>query len=478
MINRQERDSRMDNAAQVLIVHAVDTEGPLYESIEAKFERLRDLFGITHVPVTPANFEKLRNGEIALGGLEAEVQRILNGHLANYNDTWDKVDAMLERVMSPAFRSAVPDSHGGGWVYNWHCLDHVGFEYNPRRRDMGYHNIFDHYAAVLRRQPESRDALHWHFHPMSTYRDAHRCATSFVNSPELHQILCRRVIERSWFPTVFRAGFQTERPDSNWFLEQWIPFDISNMALDDNTELEKTIDFRNGRSGDWRLAPADWSIYHPSHDNYQLAGSCRRWIARCLNVLNRIASIDQHEMDKAFARAAHGLPTIVGIASHDFRDLGPEVSFIRDLARESGKRFPTVKFKYCEATEAFREALWPQGMDADPLELELRYHPAQDGDVQSIEVITKRGRVFGPQPFLAIQTRSRRFIHDNFDFSRSLDRWFYAFHGDTLPIDDVARIGVAANDQYGNSCVLNLDLTRHDLARSATVTAAGAGMGA
>jgi hypothetical protein len=256
---------------------------------------------------------------------------------------------------------------------------------------------------------------------------------------------------------VFRAGFQTERPDSNWFLEQWIPFDISNMALDDNSELDNTIDFRNGRSGDWRLAPSDWSIYHPSHDNYQVPGSCRRWIARALNVLNRIASIDQREMDKAFARAQTGKPTIVGIASHDFRDLSTEVDFLRGLIDESRRRYPEVKFKYCEAVEAFRTAIWPDGINDAPLDLDLIYHPAPADDVPYIEVVTKSGKVFGPQPFLAIETKSRRFIHDNFDFSPSLNQWFYAFHGDTLPVEDVAVIGVAANDQYGNFCIRRID---------------------
>lgn len=459
----------MSDTKPVLIVHAVDTEGPLYESVDAKFGRLRDLFGITSIPPTRRNLQKLMNGEIDLGGRERDVALILNGHLANYNDSWDKIDAMLERVMADDFRQTFRDSDGGGWVYNWHCLDHVGFEYNPRRRDMGYHNIFDHYAEVLARYPGSKDRIHWHFHPMSMYRDAHRCATSYVNSPELYQILCRRIIERDWFPTVFRAGFQTERPDSNWFLEQWLPFDISNMAVDDSSEFDKTIDFKNGRSGDWRLAPSDWSIYHPSHDNYQLAGGCRRWIARALNVLNRVASIDQREMDKAFARAEKGLTAVVGISSHDFRDLGTEVAFIQGLIKESSRRYPSVRFKYCEAVEAFRTAIWPDGFDERALELELKYHPPHSGDVPSIEVVTKTGKVFGPQPFLAIQTKSRRFIHDNFDFSTSLDRWFYAFHGDTLPLQDVSRVGVAANDQYGNACVVNLDLANHDSTQPMTV---------
>ena len=451
----------MNDGKLVLIVHCIDTEGPLYESLEAKFERLKDLYGIDSLPPTKETLSKLQKAELDLGGLEQNVALTLNGHLLNYNDTWDKIDAMLERCMDTEFRYQLPDSYGEGWVYNWHCVDHVGYEYNPRRRDMGYHNIFDHYSAILSGMPECRDELHWHFHPMSTYRDAHRCATSFVNSPELYQILCRRIIERNWFPTVYRAGFQTERPDSNWFLEQWIPFDISNMAMDDNTELENTIDFKNGRSGDWRLAPSDWSIYHPSHDYYQIPGNCRRWIARALNVMNRIASINQREMDKAFERAETEKPTLVGIASHDFRDLGNEVNYIRDLIAESAKKYPDVKFKYCGGVEAFRNAIWPEGIDCDPLELEVIYHPASDQDVPSIEVITTKGKAFGPQPFLAIRTVSRRFIHDNFDFSTSLDRWYYAFHSDTLPLSDVAEIGIAANDKYGNTCIKHLNFTNN-----------------
>ena len=41
----------------VYIVHAVDTEGPLYESTKATFERLNSTFGIT----LPASHEKLGN---------------------------------------------------------------------------------------------------------------------------------------------------------------------------------------------------------------------------------------------------------------------------------------------------------------------------------------------------------------------------------------------------------------------------------
>jgi hypothetical protein len=435
----------------VLLVHGVDAEGPLYESLDAKFERLRDLYGITGLEPTRQTLERLQRAEIDLGGLERQVAKTLSSHLVAYHETWDQVDAMLSRILAPAFRRRVPDAFGGGWVFNWFCLDHVGFTVNPRRRDLGYHNIFDHYRRVLAAHPETRDGLHWHFHPVSTYREAHRCATSYLNSPELYQILCRKIIERGFFPAAFRAGFQAERPDSHWFLEQWIPFDLTNMAVDDPAEFDRSADFRNGRSGDWRLAPADWSVYHPSHDCYQTPGTCRRWIGRALNVMNRIASIDQREMDKAFARAAAGQPALVGMASHDFRDLGREVEFLTGLVKTSSERYPGVPFKYCEAVEAFQTYLWPAGVSEPPLELAVTLHRQPADDVPYLEVATERGKVFGPQPFLAIETTGRRFIHDNFDFSPSRDRWFYAFHADTLPLSDVARLGVAANDPYGRT---------------------------
>ena len=58
--------AKENNNAEVLIAHAIDTEGPLYESVEAKFERLREIFSINHVEATKANYQKLCKGELEL----------------------------------------------------------------------------------------------------------------------------------------------------------------------------------------------------------------------------------------------------------------------------------------------------------------------------------------------------------------------------------------------------------------------------
>lgn len=442
----------------VHLVHAIDTEGPLYESLEAKFERLHDLFGIQGIEPTPSNLGKLQAGEIDLGERTEPVRDMLHSHRANTLSTWTELEQMLEKACSREFREQLPDCEGKGWIYTWFCMDHVNYLENPRKRDIGHHNIHDHYTALVKRQPWSGDGVEFHFHPMSTYRDAHRCATHYLRTDDLYQILCRRIIDRGFFPASYRAGFQAERPDSHWFLEQFIPYDISNMATADTADIDASIDFRNGRSGNWRRAPHDWTVYNPDHDDYQIPGSCRRLIGRALNLNNRIACMNQTEMDQAFARAAAGENVLVGLCSHDWRDISPEVETALGFLRKAQARYPGVPFRYSNCRDAFRAQLQPTVQQQAPLQLSVHFHPEQPGkDVPYIEIRTEQGKVFGPQPFLAIKTRSRRYLHDNLDFDNSGKVWYYAFHGDTLPWDDVETIGIAANDILGNTVVL-----RHD----------------
>jgi len=436
----------------VYIVHAVDTEGPLYESIESTFKRMKDIFGIDNIDPTYKNLLKIQKKEIDLKGIEDEVAKAFSSKLLQYNDSWGKIDKMLHEIMSKEYRKKVPDSFNNGWIYNWHCLDHVGYISNPRRRDIGFHKIFDHYKKVINDTNSRQDRIHWHFHYMPLNKNAHRCGKSLANSPHLYETLCRRIIERDWFPTVYRSGFQTERPDINLFLEQWIPFDVTNMAIEDSSELESQKDLQNGRFGDWRIAPNDWSIYHPSHDNYQIKGNCRRWIGRALNLNTRIANINQKETDKAFYRANNGYPTLLGVTNHDFRNMKEGIENFLSMIKKSSEKFPKVKFKYSEAVQAFRDLIFGPNYSFEPLELNIRLKNSR------LRISTKKGEVFGPQPFLAIKTRAGQFFHDNFDFGKSLKDWYYCFDEENLLLSEIETIGIAANDRYGNTFLKKINI--------------------
>ena len=437
----------------VHIVHVVDTEGPLYVSLKSNFERLNELYNIKIEP-SYSNLQKLRNKEIDLKGYEDVAAKTMSSSLLNYNDSWDKMDEMYSRILKKDIRMKLPDSFNNGWLYNFYCLDHVGFETNPRKRDMGYHNVHDKQLEFLDKYNSSQDDVQWHFHPLSTYKEAHRCASSYENSPTLHQILSRRIIDRNFFPSSFRAGFSVERPDSNWFLEQWIPFDCSNLAVENMEEIDKQNDCKNGKSADWRRAPSDWSIYHPDFYDYQTEGNCKRLIGRFLNINARMASMNQHECDKAFERANNEKPTLLGITSHDFRDMSEELEYIKSLISESIKKYPNVKFKYSNARDAFNDICNKGRFE----KLELDLNLSKEKNTFHLEVKTLKSEVFGPQPYLAIKTRSGRYIHDNFDFGLDGKSWNYSFDFDTVHSEDIVKVGVASNNKYGDTFIKVLDV--------------------
>ena len=430
----------------VYVVHCIDTEGPLAESLDATFSRLKEIFDI-ELEATEENLSKLQRGELDLGGKEADVAKVFSPALLGYHRNWDSIDAMLDRIMATEFRQQFPDSRGNGWLYNWHCLDHYGFENNPRQRDMQPHAVFDHY----RNRPDlSDDGIYFHHHPVGFLHEAHRPATNYLSyKPYIFEILARKVIERQWFPSVYRPGFHTTRPDSHWFLEQYIPFEYANQALVDENEGERQNDIADGRFGDWRRASTSWTPYHPSHDDYQLAGNCRRWIGRCLNVGTRLRLLNENDVEQAFQEAASGAPVILSFTNHDFRVIDSDIEYVHTMLKQACEQVDAVNFVYANSRDAMRHAL-----SLEP-EQQLSMKVSIDGERLHVE---SESEIFGPQPFLALETLDGRFLHDNFDFDLPFRKWHYTFDDNTLPLDRLRSVGVAANDKYGSTTVINIDV--------------------
>ncbi len=437
---------------KVIVVHAIDTEGPLYESLDSKFDRINELVGKLQIKRTEKNFQKILSGKTKIS--KNKLKKIIDmfsSHLNNYNDDWNKIDKMVEKLMSKDFRTtySLNKSH---WKFTWFCLDHLNYDYNPRRRTLGHHSIYDYYKSIVE-DNNYGDDIQWHFHPATIHNDAHYCSSFYFRTPIIYEILTRKILERNFFPSCYRAGCQTERPDSNWFLEQWIPFDISNMAMKNKKDFEKYIDFKNGRGGNWKNAPNDWTIYHPNHDDYQKIGNSRRWIGRALNVLNRVGSINQAEVDNAFAKTKkNNSPILLGVASHDWRNIEHEVSHVFNLIKKSSLKYPDVNIEFCNVNEAFKKVLWPNGIKEKQIKLKIKFNKKTKNDVANILIEAKQGEVFGPQPFLAIKTKSRKFIYDNLDFIAK-NKWGYAFYENTILLDEISELAVAANDKYGNTSI-------------------------
>jgi hypothetical protein len=441
----------------VFIVHHIDTEGPLCEPIDEIFVRLKNTVGIDlKIPFTRSNVIKLQNGEIEMDNdLKKEVQKIISPHLISFKENWSEIDEMLARITAPGYREKFKDSFGNGWTYNWHIVDHVGYITNERRRDMGYLNIFNHYERLFKELPKFNDDFQWHFHPVSFKNEAHRCATSYENSYfELHQIMCRRIIEKEWFPQVNRAGFHTIRPDSNWFLEQWLPFDASNQSIEEITGNNIQLDAINGRFGDWRGAPSDWSIYHPDLYDWRKKGNLNRFISRTLNLKTRFRNINQTEIEKAFESAGNGNNVYLGITNHDYREMSTEIEEFGNLFSDISRRYPDIKFCNSTSVKAFQAVIGYN--DEEMIKNKVDFDIEIKGNL--IKVNITNGEPFGPQPYLAIKTTNGRYYHDNFDFGNFKKEYYYTLDKETLMPEEIDKIGVATNDKYGNCKIKVIDL--------------------
>ena len=426
-------------------MHCIDTEGPLHEPVKATFDRLEYLLGIDDFKFerNENNLQKILTGEIDLRNSSgASALSIISPHLLTLNNSWDKIYNMFEDINSSGIRSSVLDNNNNFWKFTFHIIDFVEYKNNPRRRTIGHNAIFDEYINISKNS--FKDEIEFHFHPMNYTRDAHRSATAYDLTNNFNEILCRRLIDRNFFPSSYRAGFQTIRHDSNLILEQWFPFDISNMSEENYEYLNDQNDFANGRSGDWKGAPNDWTIYSPSLTDWRKEGNMRRKIARALNPLNRIGSLTQYEMDKAFKMAEKGKPVIVGISSHDWRDLRTEIKFCQKLINESKTKYPDVPFYFDSTRDAFRRVCGLSSNIHTP-EISLYWN---NNDVPEIKIDASKCNMFMMQPYIAIKTKGGQYFRDNANLGTK-DIFYYPFFFDTIEFDKVDSLGIAITSVDG-----------------------------
>lgn len=421
------------------IVHCIDTEGPLTEDLRDSFKRLKSLFGI-ELEANKNNLEAIQLGNID-HPQASEIKKVFSKELLNYNNSWQEIELMLDECMSRDFRNYLVDDFGNGWVYSWHCMDHVGYKDNPRRKDLGFGNVFRFYEDKIASTGSHLDEINWHFHPLHVGRNPLKAATSYYNSMDvLLEAICRRIIDNNWFPTTNRPGFHSERPDSHLFLEQWLPFDYANQRYDYD---DGQADLINGRFGDWRRAPKTWTGYNPSHLDYQVAGNCNRVIFRCLNIGTRFNLLKKSHVIEAFEEANNNGDAILSFSNHDYRDMRGDIRYVQNLIKECQSLYPDVNIKFSGANEAARIIVNGE-RKLDELKL--------SSNIKENKLIVKvvNGSIFGPQPFLAIKTKSNDYYHDNLDVIEFGKVYSYTFDEQTILKEAIDTIGIGSAGKCGS----------------------------
>ena len=132
-----------------------------------------------------------------------------------------------------------------------------------------------------------------------------------------------------------------------------------------------------------------------------------------------------------------------------------EIAKMRNMLKQVSKEYSDVEFKYCNAVEAMRKVISIDKIFKPDFEVQIDIR----GQNRALLEIESKNKIFGPQPFLAIKTKSNQYFWDNLDFQGS-NKWSYTFDYNTLYIDAVDKVGVAANTENGVTEVVVLNISK------------------
>lgn len=430
---------------QLYIVYCIDTEGPFSENIKDTFIRLNEIlpFTIKKKPTIENLDNLIKENKL--------VSQIVNKNILNYNNNFYSIKKMFLECFNEKQITDFKDSYGNSIKYNFFICDHVFYKNNPRKRKVGFHQIYNFYENFLTKKIKDKEQLQLHYHPHSITNQGHHSGTKWSDEHDkLNQILSRRVIDKLNFPSSNRAGFHVMRPDSSWFLEQYIPFDYSNNSMNDSKILNQ-LDLKFSNYGFWENATKSWVPYHPSFYDYEKKGEMNRYTARSLNIGTRYNNINQAEVDKAFKEANEFKRPILSFNNHDTRQIKNDIiSFIK-MVKKSSKKYPEVKFKFSKSVEAFRGSL--KLKKQSNIKFSFKKKVVNNYTVLFIEADQD---IFGPQPYFCYKSKNNKYFYDNLVIIKPFRKWRYIFNQENLLPNEIDTIGIAANNNYGKTTVINL----------------------
>jgi SAM-dependent methyltransferase len=272
--------------------------------------------------------------------------------------SWPEVEAAMNRLFLDGFRERYPDPAGGCLRIGWFFLTWTGFRENPRDRALGHHAVRDRYVETWgRRLTALGDEECWHYHHPHESGVANEWGLDWGASREYETILSRQLLERDWFPSCYRAGGTIMDPVSSRWVDCWFPIDYSNRAP---LSVDGLVD--------WSTGVADWGLYHPDPEDFRRPGAGRRRMARCLDLQTGVHLLAADDVGAAFERARAGLPAILSVFEHDYRDIEGRLDRFRALVHEVAAEYPDVPWRYAAPVEAVRA--YVDAPTRPPLELD------------------------------------------------------------------------------------------------------------
>jgi hypothetical protein len=346
-------------------------------------------------------------------------------------------------VMDPAFRTRLRDSYGTPMKLTWWMMCGNIFRH-ATNTDVPVPNVMTMYL-MQRYHGEAIRAfgdeltLHYHTFVWSDYDGDGTYwwnqAKDFLDSkPDWDVTLAQLLLEEGVFPVSFRSGWHAM--DNHWQheLDRLLPYSMHNDYPAVRADTSEPVD----NVYDWSQASKEFVPFHPSPDNYQLAGAGKGW-----NVRSRhIGGVNRALVDSVFSKAQRGIDQVVCLWGHL-----PETDFLTNLQRcdslihVASGAYPGTPFLYCSAVEAMR--LWRKSADTTaPL---ITLQEELSGEQVTYTVSTSEP-IFQDSPFLAVKDLSMQYsvlpcvpVGPN--------QWRAAVSVERAML---AKVGCAVTDRYGN----------------------------
>lgn len=346
-------------------------------------------------------------------------------------------------VMSENFRNQIQDSYGNKLKMTWWMIGGNMFRYAtnnnvPIGNTMALHLMKKYYGDKITLWGDEL-SLHYHTFFWSDYDGDGKYwwnqAKSFVEMEEdFDYTLAQFLLDENIFPVSFRSGWHYM--DNNWqnYLNKILPYSLHNDWPAVNKDLTEPID----NDYDWSQASPEFIPFHPSTENYQLPGDGKGWNVRS----KYMGSTTQQLMNDIFLKASQGTDQLVCLWSHlPDQNFLNEIQLVNNIAHQAELNYPSVKFQYCTAIEAYQ--LWRQSSDTLKPEVQLT------GEINGLNInliIQTNEPIFQRQPFVAIKDRYERYqVAECENVSANIWRTTNPF-----PVSDIAKVGVAVTDTFGN----------------------------
>ena len=298
--------------------------------------------------------KKLKKGKVYIVCAMDTEGPIINKKKPDILNSWNKIRKLVNTLTSKNFREKNLDSSGKGIVYSWFILTLTGFKTNPFQRPMDYHKVYDFYLKNFSKNfAKNKDDIYWHYHQPAPSRIGNEWSKDWTSSQEYFNILSRLLIERSYFPSCFRAGGRIEDNDLSHWLEQWIPFDYSCCSGDINWNRKESDGQKLKDVCDWSLSSKSWGGYNPSNENYQIKGKQNRYIFRCPDLNSPVHKLSNKEIRQAFEKARKGQNALLSFFDHDRRyNVIDNISDVCERIKKISKEFKDIKWYYKNAKDA------------------------------------------------------------------------------------------------------------------------------